>query len=145
MKKFIPAILALALLFTFEKKATAGSFDTFKWCLKKFEKSIKYEAQSASWKRKRSGWLAALRRARPGQHMTNRLLIELETSVKWSMQSNYWKSRRSAWLSAVRRARYIRQLAPLLLEVEKLAKWKAHYPWWRSARNGWRARVRSLR
>ncbi len=143
-KLFSIALLTVSILFL-NQASTAAAFDNFKEALRVFESSIKFEAQSDSWKRQRASWLATLRNARSGQMLTGKLLLQLETSIKYSMQSDSWRSIRPGWIAGIKSTRMVRELVPYILQLEQLAKWQAHYPWWKQKRNQWRATVRAIR
>jgi len=144
MKKVVSILFVVIFVVSMATFVSADSREDWIWALLEFEKSVKYEAQAASWRQKRPDWISRVKAVqRPGQ--VKQLLIELETSIKYSMQSANWKNRRAAWISEVRAANSAPQFGRLLLEVENMAKWEAHYPSWREKRAAWRARVRNLR
>ncbi len=117
----------------------------FRQYLLQLESSVRFEAQSPQWTRRRIDWIADVERANTIRRLGD-LIIEFEREIVGAAQAPEWfqGNRRAVWIQRMRMARSIPEMAGLLVEVESSINFSAQFETWRSRRPEWVAGVRAL-
>jgi hypothetical protein len=106
------------------------------------ESNILWSAVDASWRAKRSAWIAAAKVADQPQSIA-KLLLELEASVTWEAVEASWKTSRDNWVQNLQTANTYNAVSTLLIAFEAQIKWAAVSEQWKTRRNGWVAETQA--
>lgn len=100
------------------------------------EAMMRWEANEAAWKSRRSAWSLEVVQARQVSKLAA-LLAELEANTEWGAVNENWSKSRDAWNKQVAAATTRKALARLLQQFESSLKWESMSDDWKGARDGW--------